>query len=423
MVKEVEELIKIVGKGNLLETLFIFLGSFQHADLDRSMDHRNHFGLSAFIKKEGEPLDEYFNLKFSLQGLFLIYVQAYRVLAENAQLNTQEVIDKIYATVESGRTSTTYNALGELLRRIVDQAGLTEDQKKLKLLNILANPKGKALFNNNNDFEKQVLNDVKKLLKINYANEFDKEFSLCKEVINHYYSIHNIKADKDIALFFSLGGHYKELSSSNKTVKREVLEICENQLIESYIMFLAGKLHMIGLSSRDKYTIDHENVDRQEKALKMDGLIYPINTKNTLGSVDKILEKPYKSSNKIEKTHKNLSSFIKSGKNAPKIFNFTKKTLNQMTFFVDMLIVIPLHFSIPFWRNNYCTSLVFKTCNKGIAIVALVSYYSRVIDTFGQHLCLRNFISLTRSQSKFKWISKCIDKRMYFSCKATFAPP
>ncbi len=142
-----------------------------------------------------------------------------------------------------------------------------------------------------------------------------------------------------------------------------------------------------------------------------------------VGSVDKILEKPYKSSNKIEKTHKNLSSFIKSGKNAPKIFNFTKKTLNQMTFFVDMLIVIPLHFSIPFWRNNYCTSLVFKTCNKGIAIVALVSYYSRVIDTFGQHLCLRNFISLTRSQSKFKWISKCIDKRMYFSCKATFAPP
>ncbi|WMT84173.1 hypothetical protein NMD99_06015 [Wolbachia endosymbiont of Listronotus oregonensis] len=53
MVKEVEELIKIVGKGNLLETLFIFLGGFQHADLDRSMDCRNHFGLSAFIKKGG----------------------------------------------------------------------------------------------------------------------------------------------------------------------------------------------------------------------------------------------------------------------------------------------------------------------------------------------------------------------------------
>ncbi len=82
-----------------------------------------------------------------------------------------------------------------------------------------------------------------------------------------------------------MGGHYKELSSSNKTVKREVLEICENQLIAHYTMFLAKALHMIKLSSRDgtiKYTINHENVDRQEKELKMDGLIYPINTKNTL---------------------------------------------------------------------------------------------------------------------------------------------
>ncbi len=129
MVKEVEELIKIVGKGNLLEALFIYLGSFQHADLGRSMDSRNHFGLSAFIKKEREPLDEYFNLKFSLQGLFLIYAQAYKVLVENAQLNTQEVIDKIYAAIENEKTSTNYSALGELLKEVVDQAELTGNQK------------------------------------------------------------------------------------------------------------------------------------------------------------------------------------------------------------------------------------------------------------------------------------------------------
>jgi hypothetical protein len=70
MVKEVEELIKIFGKCNLLETLFIFLGSFQLVDLGRSMDRRNHIGLSAFIQKQDEQLDYYFNLKFSLQGLF-----------------------------------------------------------------------------------------------------------------------------------------------------------------------------------------------------------------------------------------------------------------------------------------------------------------------------------------------------------------
>nr|WP_253309823.1 hypothetical protein [Rickettsia endosymbiont of Ceutorhynchus assimilis] len=271
MVKEVEELIKIVGKGNLLETLFIFLGGFQHADLDRSMDCRNHFGLSAFIKKEGEPLDEYFNLKFSLQGLFLIYAQAYKILSENNNLNTKDVIDKIYEVIKGSELNRDINEVVEV------------DGSKLDLLNILASPKREPIFKTEEDFENKVLIGLRKLLSEgNTLNKYDREFALNKCVISSYYSIHDIKADKDIALFFSLGGHYKELSSSNKTVKREVLEICENQLIESYIMFLAGKLHMIGLSSRDKYTIDHENVDRQEKELKMDGLIYPINTKNTL---------------------------------------------------------------------------------------------------------------------------------------------
>ncbi|WP_264688038.1 WD1261 family protein [Wolbachia endosymbiont (group A) of Sympetrum striolatum] len=271
MVKEVEELIKIVGKGNLLETLFIFLGGFQHADLDRSMDCRNHFGLSVFIKKEGEPLDEYFNLKFSLQGLFLIYAQAYKILSENNNLNTKDVIDKIYEVIKGSELNRDINEVVEV------------DGSKLDLLNILANPKREAIFKTEKDFENKVLIGVRKLLNEKTTlNKYDREFALNKCIISSYYSIHDIKADKDIALFFSLGGHYKELSSSNKTVKREVLEICENQLIAHYTMFLAKALHMIKLSSRDKYTIDHENVDRQEKELKMDGLIYPINTKNTL---------------------------------------------------------------------------------------------------------------------------------------------
>ncbi|MDX5495164.1 MAG: hypothetical protein O7198_00590 [Wolbachia endosymbiont of Nomada marshamella] len=273
MVKEVEELIKIVGKGNLLETLFIFLGGFQHADLDRSMDRRNHFGLSAFIKKEGEPLDEYFNLKFSLQGLFLIYAQAYKILSENNNLNTKDVIDKIYEVIKGFKLNRDINEVVEV------------DGSKLDLLNILASPKRKPIFKTEEDFENKVLTDVKKLLN----EKSDKKFFFNKFVIDCYYSIHqDIKVDKDVALLFSLlyslSGSYKEPLSPDKIVKREVLEICENQLIESYIMFLAGKLHMIGLSSRDKYTIDHEHVDRQEEGLKEHCKfeLYRINTKNTL---------------------------------------------------------------------------------------------------------------------------------------------
>ncbi|WP_341821202.1 hypothetical protein [Wolbachia endosymbiont (group A) of Myopa testacea] len=274
MVKEVEELIKIVGKGNLLETLFIFLGDFQHADLDLSMDCRNHIGLSAFIQKQDEQLDYYFNLKFSLQGLFLIYAQAYNILSKNNNLNTKDVIDKIYDIIKES----------ELNRDINEVV----DGRKLDLLNILANPKREPIFKTEEDFENKVLTDVKKLLN----EKSDKKFFFNKFVIDCYYSIHqDIKVDKDVALLFSLlyslSGSYKEPLSPDKIVKREVLEICEDQLIESYIMFLAGKLHMIGLSSRDgtiKYTIDHEHVDRQEEGLKEHCKfeLYRINTKNTL---------------------------------------------------------------------------------------------------------------------------------------------
>ncbi|MDX5495123.1 MAG: hypothetical protein O7198_00375, partial [Wolbachia endosymbiont of Nomada marshamella] len=63
------------------------------------------------------------------------------------------------------------------------------------------------------------------------------------------------------------------------------------------------------ISNNKKLEVERNKFAQKEQELE---------NKITLGSVDKILEKPYKSSNKIEKTHKNLSSFIKSGKNAPK---------------------------------------------------------------------------------------------------------
>jgi len=272
MVKEIEELIKIVGKGNLLEALFIFLGGFQHANLTGKIDHRNHIGLSSFVRKKEESLDKYFNLQFSLQGLFLIYTQAYKILRGSNNLSTQDIIDEIYKVIKESE-------LGKDIHEVVDG-------RKLDLLNVLANPKRESIFKAVEDFENKVLIDVRRLLsEENALNEYDREFTLNQCIIDFYYSIHNIKVDKDIALFFSLGSHYKKLSSSNKTVKREVSEICEDPLIESYIMLLASSLQRIELSSRDgtiEYTIDYEDVDRQERALKMDGLRYPKNTKNTL---------------------------------------------------------------------------------------------------------------------------------------------
>ncbi|WP_265030869.1 WD1261 family protein [Wolbachia endosymbiont (group B) of Athalia cordata] len=281
MVKEVEKLIEIVGKGNLLEALFIFLGNFQHANLTGKIDHRNHIGLSSFVRKKEESLDKYFNLQFSLQGLFLIYTQAYKALVGNTQLNTQEVIDKIYAAVEND------GVLERLIREVIDQAELTEDQKKLKLLNVLANPKRNPVFETVEDFENKVFTDITKLLN----EKSDKEFYFNKLVIDCYYSIHQeIKVDRDVALLFSLlysfGGGYKKLLSPDKIAKRKALELNRNPLINGYIVSLSSILHHeINLTNEDgitKYTIDYDNVDRKEEDLKYGFKLYPINIKNTL---------------------------------------------------------------------------------------------------------------------------------------------
>ncbi|WP_264723063.1 MULTISPECIES: WD1261 family protein [unclassified Wolbachia] len=259
MIKEIEELIKIVGKGNLLETLFIFLGSFQHADLDRFMDHRNHIGLSAFIQKQDEQLDYYFNLKFSLQGLFLIYALAYRILSENNNLNTKDVIDKIYEVIKGSE-------LNEYINEVVDG-------RKLDLLNILANPKREPIFKTEEDFENKVLIGLRKLLSEgNTLNKYDREFALNKCVIGCYYSIHNIKVDKDIALLFSIGSYYKELSPSNKLIKKGTLSIINNGVIFGYIGNVAISLQSIGLEDQNgaiKYTLDYRRIGSLNRIFNM----------------------------------------------------------------------------------------------------------------------------------------------------------
>ncbi|MGX9891801.1 WD1261 family protein [Wolbachia endosymbiont of Protocalliphora sialia] len=249
MVKEIEELIKIVGKGNLLEALFIFLGNFQHANLHHCMDYRNHIGLSEFInKKEQEPLDKYFNLKFSLQGLFLIYTQAYKILSGSNNPSTQDIIDEIYKVIKESE-------LGKDIHEIVDG-------RKLDLLNALANPKRESIFKTVEDFESKVLISVRKLLsEENALNEYDREFALNKCIIDLYYSIHqDIKVDSGVVLLFSILGNYHKLSEYHKeSIKKENLPIIDNMVVLTYIVNLAVLLQSINLKDQNraiKYTLD-----------------------------------------------------------------------------------------------------------------------------------------------------------------------
>lgn len=225
MVKKVEELIKIVGKGNLLEALFICMGSFQHdgARDDCSIDRRNHLGISIFAKKSREEhLDHYLNLKFSLQGLLLIYNKAYVLLSKDRELSVKEVIDEIYKVVKKSELK---KDLGEMA-----------DDKKLDTFNTLINPRGEKVLKTEKDFEDQIIKDVKDVLETSNIKDPD----LYNKVIDYYYSIHEINVNKNITLLFSSAKMFQHLFS---TENDQTVSIDPYSCMYFYV--LAGMLSVI----------------------------------------------------------------------------------------------------------------------------------------------------------------------------------
>ncbi len=97
---ELSNIIQIIGRGNLLEAIYIYIGGFQHAllkDEEGFVDWRNFINIHELLNKEyKEPLDRYLNLQLSLQGLFLIYTKVYLILQKEKYLDTEKVIQKIY---------------------------------------------------------------------------------------------------------------------------------------------------------------------------------------------------------------------------------------------------------------------------------------------------------------------------------------
>ncbi|MGL9778778.1 MAG: WD1261 family protein [Wolbachia sp.] len=225
IVKEIEKLIKIVGKGNLLEALFICMGSFQHdgARDDCSIDRRNHLGISIFAKKSREEhLDHYLNLKFSLQGLLLIYNKAYVLLSKDRELSVKEVIDEIYKVIKKSELK---KDLGEMA-----------DDKKLDTFNTLINPRGEKVLKTEKDFEDQIIKDVKDVLETSNIKDPD----LYNKVIDYYYSIHQINVNKNITLLFSSAKMFQHLFSTenDQTVSIDLYSCM-------YFYVLAGMLSVI----------------------------------------------------------------------------------------------------------------------------------------------------------------------------------
>ncbi|XGA08126.1 MAG: hypothetical protein U0X86_000290 [Wolbachia endosymbiont of Xenopsylla cheopis] len=272
--QQLEKLVKVFGKGNLLEAIFIFLGGFQNMiSLNNSnveyIDHRNFFHLYEFINKtKTQPLDRYFKLKLSLQGLCLIYEKAYKILNHHSNLNAQEVMDKIYtlAIVDQKLTK---------IVRIIEE----EKDTSIRFLNMIINPKGEQPFNSIDDFEEKVLKDIRNLINeiepVNYPNgitKYQKEevkqyyktaIPLYKALIEFYCQINSINIDKDIilALIIFVKKEVKYLPDSTPYGILTALDAIDNNFACQLIV-LTRFIQFIGIAGED-YIFDDSKIDEE----------------------------------------------------------------------------------------------------------------------------------------------------------------
>ncbi|GHM57876.1 MAG: hypothetical protein sL5_00700 [Candidatus Mesenet longicola] len=271
--QQLEKLVKVFGKGNLLEAIFIFLGGFQNMISHNNsnveyIDHRNFFHLYEFINKtKTQPLDRYFKLKLSLQGLCLIYEKAYKILNHHNHLDAQEVMDQIYtlAIVDQELTK---------IARIIEE----EKDASIRFLNMIINPKGEPPFNSIDDFEEKVLKDIRNLINeiepVNYPNgitKYPKEevvkqyyktaIPLYEALIELYCQINNINIDKDIILaliiFVPEVAEYLPNNISNKF---------NFDLLNQTLNF-SNFIQLIGIIG-ENYTFDNKEVDRKFISVK-----------------------------------------------------------------------------------------------------------------------------------------------------------
>jgi hypothetical protein len=218
----IKEFKGVIGNGNLLEVLHIFLGSFQNAVvLNRQIDyidHRNHLHWYAPYNADIGILSSYLNKQYSLQGLFLIYEKAYKLLKEGNDRNSKKIISQIYDIVKKSELKE--SAVGKQLK-------LGNVETGLDLLNTLANPdhNGKVTFKTEQDFENNILVHVRNLLN-NCAslNNDDIQSELTQYVVDTYYSIHkDIKTEKDLMLSLCKPG--KNNSSLDKLMLNYIKDL------------------------------------------------------------------------------------------------------------------------------------------------------------------------------------------------------
>jgi hypothetical protein len=80
-----------------------------------------------------------------------------------------------------------------------------------------------------------------------------------------------------------------------------------------------------------------------------------------------------------------------SGGNAAEVFDFLEETLNEVAFFVDVLVIRPRLFAVASWWDNSCCAGNLNGFNEVIGIITLIGNNIVHIEAFDEGVCLTIF--------------------------------
>jgi len=74
----------------------------------------------------------------------------------------------------------------------------------------------------------------------------------------------------------------------------------------------------------------------------------------------------------VDKVQITARILIETRKNTTKLFDLSDETFNQMAFFIELAIIIPLHDAIGFRRNDRDRALTLEECQHRIRVVGFI---------------------------------------------------
>lgn len=90
------------------------------------------------------------------------------------------------------------------------------------------------------------------------------------------------------------------------------------------------------------------------------------------------------------------------------MLDFVEETLDQMPFFVQMMIVFALLLAVPSRRDHRLSTFVSDLLQKLIRIVRAIRNDTLKIQIFDQVIRLSNIVLLATGQEKTQWIAQSV---------------